>query len=137
MNDVKKKYEKAKDSEEANTQKVEKFKQRIKKYCEKANTQRAEILMDARAIISKQLFKDFFPKESWEQETYEVNINGEVVERYALHDVAELMRSVANLIDPVNQSAEMLTGLMEEHKIELKKLLQQQVEKLDDDYDLD
>ena len=47
------------------------------------------------------------------------------------------MRSVANLIDPVNQSAEMLKGLMEEHKIELKKLLQQQVEKLDDDYDLD
>ena len=137
MNDVKKKYLKAKDNEDRDTKKIEKLKQRIKKYCERGDTQRANILMDARDIISKQLVKDFFPRESWEQETYEVNLNGEVVQRYALNDVAELMRSVANLIDPVNQSAELLKNLMEEHKVELRKLLKQQSDQLDDDYDLD
>ena len=150
MNDIKKKYEKAKNNEESNTTKVEKYKQKIKKYCEMTNSRRSEIILNARETISREIFKQFMPKDPWLSETYKVvkkDKQGKSVldednnpmsdTKYVAHDIAELMRAVADLIDPINESAETLKDMMEEQKNELLKLLAKQAEEVEELYQLD
>ncbi len=150
MNDIKKKYDKAKNNEESNTTKVEKYKQKIKKYCEMTSSRRSEIILNARETISREIFKQFMPKDPWLSETYNVikkdkqgksvldeDNNPMTDTKYVAHDIAELMRAVADLIDPINESAETLKATMDEHKNELRELLAKQAEEVEEAYQLD
>ena len=150
MRDIKKKYEKAKDNEESNTSNVEKYKTKLKTYCERTKSRRSQIIMNARETISREILKEFLPKEIWIQEYYRVkkvdkqgkyvvDTTGEQMmePRFAAHDVAQLMRAVADLIDPVNESAELLKQQMTERKEVLDQLLTEQAAEVAKEYELD
>ena len=106
--------------------------------------------MNARDTISRQIFKEFWPRESWDAETYNVFVtdkNGEKTKntdgsfqeekRYIAHDVAELLRSVADLIDPINSSAEKIKEEFEKEQKSLEALLEEQKNKVSKMYILD
>ena len=106
--------------------------------------------MNARDTISKQIFKEFWPKEIWDAETYNVFVtdkNGKKVKntdgsfqeekKYISHDVAELLRSVADLIDPINSSVEKLKEEFKKAQKELEEALEEQRSELANQYNLD
>ena len=57
--------------------------------------------------------------------------------KFVVHDLAQLMRAVADLIDPVNESAERLREEMAEKMEALDKLLEEQSAGIAKEYELD
>lgn len=150
MRDIKKKYDKAKDNEESNTTSVEKYKTTLKNYCERTKSRKSDIILNTRELISREILKQFLPKENWIQEYYKVNKkdkqgkpvmdttgNQMIDTKFVAHDVAQLMRAVADLIDPVNESAELLKQQMTERKGVLDQLLTEQAREVAKEYELD
>ena len=150
MRDIKKKYDKAKNNEEKNTENVEKYKTKLKNYCTRTKSVRQESILNAREVISRELLKQFLPKDAWRQETYNVikkDKQGKPVmdtegkqmteTKFVVHDLAQLMRAVADLIDPVNESAERLREEMAEKMEALDKLLEEQSAGIAKEYELD
>lgn len=150
MQHIKKKYDKAKNNEEKNTENVEKYKSKLKKYCTQTNSVRQDTILAARECISREVLKQFIPKEVWRQETYKVHKKdkqGKPVmdtegkqmteTKFVVHDLAQLMRAIADLIDPVNESAERLREEMAERTKALQVLLMEQSAGIAKEFELD